>query len=373
MSAERPAESSPAPSTPPLDLEAIAGVQHGERIRVQRAAAGTQELFEQTLNLLDERGEAARALVAGLDPNRFIPHHEDLRQRFLYAEALGSYEALSELIDVHTPGSRLFSRYGEEAKVEQFTEGELKTLEAYFQRLTEAITHAHGFLAEHGARQYTSDEVYELRKMIAQAQNRARKVSVVLGEHLLREVNDSLVKLHAFCEQIRAVERGVSGIFMVASEVMFVPVLDLVYWVNTIFKAVGNPYLTGQIDGLVLLAARSLIIEAVAFYSYYGKEQIYKLYKRSGGRLGNRTIAQQVRNEIRTLLSACQHQNKLILTRMTRDTEREFELSIEAIQREAVVTAVEAVRVLLPEKKPPVIPEKRRWWRRAFDRLMGRA
>ena len=37
----------------------------------------------------------------------------------------------------------------------------------------------------------------------------------------------------------------------------------------------GNPFVAEHIDGLLLLAARNLLIEAVSFYSYYGKQQIY--------------------------------------------------------------------------------------------------
>ena len=55
-----------------------------------------------------------------------------------------------------------------------------------------------------------------------------------------------------------------SGVFLVDSEVMFIPTQELTNCVNTIFEALGNPYFAEKADGVMLLAARNLLIEVIA-------------------------------------------------------------------------------------------------------------
>ena len=89
-----------------LSLTAIAGINHGEEIRVRPIMDGTQDLFEKTLRLLDQHQAPAESpgSAEAPEPDRFIPEHQDLRKRFLYAEAVGGYATLSDLIDSYSPG-----------------------------------------------------------------------------------------------------------------------------------------------------------------------------------------------------------------------------------------------------------------------------
>jgi hypothetical protein len=65
-----------------------------------------------------------------------------------------------------------------------------------------------------------------------------------------------------------------------------------------------------------LLAAPSLLIETVSFYSYYGKQQIYNVFRRRQATISGRLIAHHVRLKIRKLFTACKTDNKLVLTRI---------------------------------------------------------
>ena len=57
----------------------------------------------------------------------------------------------------------------------------------------------------------------------------------------------------------------------------------------------------------------------------------------------------------------------LVLTRVMKDVEREFELSVEAIQYEAEELAIEQVKVFLPRDEPIRIPQKKGW----FKKMIG--
>ena len=131
---------------------------------------------------------------------------------------------------------------------------------------------------------------------------------------------------------------------------------ELVKIVNDLFKAVGNPYVAENIDGMLLLAARNLLIESVSFYSYYGKEQIYRVFRRGQTTASRAAISHQIRGEIRKLFRACTTNNKLVLRRMMASAEREFEISVEAIQSAAEVRAIEVVNKLIPDEPPPPPP-----------------
>ena len=128
--------------------------------------------------------------------------------------------------------------------------------------------------------------------------------------------------------------------------------------VNDLFKAVGNPYVAENIDGMLLLAARNLLIEAVSFYSYYGKEQIYNVFRRGQTTVNRSAISHHIRSEIRKLFRACITENKLVLKRMMLNAEREFEISVEAIQQAAEERAIDIVNKLIPEEAaaPPPPP-----------------
>jgi hypothetical protein len=73
-----------------------------------------------------------------------------------------------------------------------------------------------------------------------------------------------------------------------------------------------------------------------------------------------------IRPEIRRLLKAVGAHNKLVLTRVMKDVQRDFELSVEAIQQEAELLAVEQVKVFLPREEPTRRPERKGWLSRMF-------
>ncbi|MGH8507430.1 MAG: hypothetical protein ACREVH_01725 [Gammaproteobacteria bacterium] len=355
-----------------LSLRAIAGINYGEEIRVRPIMDATQDLFEKTLRLLDQHQAGAQSPASSDAPQseRFIPEHQDLRKRFLYAEAVGGYATLSDLIDSYSPGYRFYEQYDQNGANATLTPATVRTLESYFARLSDALAHAHEYLHEHAAKDFDHAELGELHEIMIRSRERARKVSAILGHHLMREVERAVRMLNAICEKIRTVDQGINGIFLVESEIMFVPATDLIECINNIFKGVGNPYLTSKIDGLLLLAARNLMIEVVAFYCYYGREQIYESYKKSGGRLGKSAISRLIRKEMKTVFDACKEKNKLVLIRVMKGAERNFELSIEAIQREAERAAVQTVQALLPSPLSPPAP-KRGWLRSLLARLFG--
>ena len=192
-----------------------------------------------------------------------------------------------------------------------------------------------------------------------EARARFESVTAILGMHLICEVEESVRQLYAFQNKIRTVKRSIDGIFLVDSEVMFMPTNDLVKIVNNLFKAVGNPFVAEHIDGILLLAARNLLIQAVSFYSYYGKQQIYTVFKRNSATVNRSMITHHIRSEIKKLFRACTTQNRLVLKRVMNDAEREFEISVDSIRAEAERSAVEVVRKLFPETIEPPPPERK--------------
>jgi len=176
---------------------------------------------------------------------------------------------------------------------------------------------------------------------------------------VIHEIENSVTFSHELREKIRAVEKSVTGIFLVDSEVMFIPTYELIGCVETMFKAVGNPYVANNVDGVLLLAARNLLLDVISFYSYYGKQQIYNLFVKGGAPVKAQVITMHIRHKIRRLFKAVGADNKLVLTRVMKDAQREFELSVEAIQQEAELLAVEQVRIFMPREEPAGKPERK--------------
>ncbi|NNL99507.1 MAG: hypothetical protein HKO62_02065, partial [Gammaproteobacteria bacterium] len=90
------------------------------------------------------------------------------------------------------------------------------------------------------------------------------------------------------------------------------------------------------------------LIGVVSFYSYYGKHQIYKVFQKKQATVSRAVLAHQIRHEIKKLFNACRADNRLMLTRVMNDAERDFEISVGAIQDEATQAAVDVVRLLIP-------------------------
>ncbi len=333
-----------------LDLAALAQVARGERVEVEHIGDRTLDLFEKTLQIVDDQADVdAAAGVCPADPHRFVPEHGDLRQRFLFAETLGSYSTLHDLLDGYSPAHRLSQDFEQKSLIARLTANELAALEEYRDQIHDALVHANEYLLANVSGGYSADELQELNVILYEARARFETVNSILGTQLIYEIEDGVRRLYAFQDKIRSVQRSIDGIFLVDHEVMFMPTNDLVAIVNTVFKAVGNPYVAEHIDGILLLAARNLLIQSVSFYSYYGKQQIYTAFKRNQTAVNRQLITHHIRGEIRKLFRACMTDNKLVLKRVMNDAEREFEISVDAIREEAERSAVAAVNLLIPE------------------------
>ena len=357
-----------------LDLAALAQLGRGDRVEVQRVADRTLALFERTLELVDANAAEADAggNVTSL-MSRFIPESEDLRRPFIFAEAVGSYNALNDLIQQYAPGYRISQSIAQQVEGRALTPAEVRALQEYRQQLSAALANAMQFIAGAEMRRMSAEDVVELNQLLQTARDRCECVTAVLGEHLIREVEAAVTRLAGYQEKIKSVRRTLDGVFLVDSELFFIPSEELIGCVNTIFAAAGNAYVSEHIDGTLLLAARNLLISTVSFYSYYGKQQIYTVFSRRDGPTNKRAIAHHIRAEIRRLFSACRAENKLVLKRVMSHAEREFEISVEAIREEAERSAIAEVTAFLPpEDAGPVEPTpKRGLLRRLIGRVIG--
>ena len=356
-----------------LDLAGVARVARGDRVQVQRISDATQELFDKTLALVaDELGAepVARERRRILDP-QFVPANKHLRTIYLLAEAVGGYDTFNDLMNVHSPGNALAKGFGKKAQNAALGADELVELREYQLQIRSALRNANDYLRDVAVDEFTRQELTELHEVILVASDRARELNDILGAHYIHEVERAVERLYAFHDKIRTVERTVDGIFMVNSEVMFVPTNEIIEVVNTLFEAVGNSYLARNVDGVMLLAARNLLIEVVSFHSYYGKQQIYRLFNKTGSGLSAEAVTARIRSEIRRLFEACKRDNRLVLTRVMRDAQREFEISVEAIQDEAVSIAFDQVKAFMPRDGTPVRVEKKGWVSRLVGWVLG--
>ncbi len=335
---------------PSVDLARVANVDARGRVVVQQVLDATEELFDSTLALVRDELDDEPTIHSGRRSleTEFVPDNEDLRAIFLLAEAVGGYEAFNDLVNVHSQGHQISAQFGEKARQASLNRRDLERLTSYQEQIRISLRNANAYLRDVAVDEFSRDELHELHEIIIAASGRARELNNILGLHYVHEVERVVARLGEFHSQMQSVERSVSGIFMVNSEVMFVPANEIVECVNTIFEAVGNSYFAKHVDGVLLLAARNLLIDVSAFYSYYGKEQIYSLFKRSGGAVSTQAVTTRIRREIKRLFEACKRDNKLVLTRVMSDAERQFEISVEAIQEEAVHAAVEQVKIFMP-------------------------
>ncbi len=345
-----------------IDLVELARVGRGERVEVQAVTDDTAVLFEQTLALVNEHTPAAESTLARQQfierhEGGFVPENEHLRSIYLLAEAVGGYQTFNDLVNKDSPGNQLSRNYLEKAQRGPLSPEEVRALETYQRQILDALRSATHYLREVAVYRFTREELHELHEVILNASERSRELTRVLGTHLMHEVENAVQRLHEVQLKIRSVDHTVDGIFLVNSEVMFIPTNELIGYVRVIFDAVGNPYLARHIDGVLLLAARNLLIEVVSFFAYYGKHQIYTLFQKGGAGVPPQIITQRIRAEIRKLFAACSRDNRLVLTRVMKDAQREFELSVEAIEAESENYALAAVRQFLPPPEPEPEPE----------------
>ena len=203
-----------------LDLAVLAQVSRGDRVEVENLADRTLELFQRTLRIVDDQSEdSANALPEPQDPNRFVPEHRDLRQRFLFAETLGSYSTLHDLLDGYSPAYRLSMDYDDKARIERLNDFEVSALEEYRDQIHNALLHANEYLLANASAGYTSEELQQLNEILLEARIRFESVTAILGMHLIYEIEMSVRQLYAFQEKIRTVKRSIDSIFLVDSEV----------------------------------------------------------------------------------------------------------------------------------------------------------
>lgn len=349
--------------TETLDLAVLAKVGRNDRVEIECLANRTLDLFNRTLKLVDEQhGSAIPVQTNEHNYARFVPEHGDLRQRFLFAETLGSYSALHDLLDKHSPAYKLSKDFENQSSASRLSDSQMQALENYRDEIHRALVHANEHLLANVSSNYTSEELHELNAILIEARNRFESVNAILGAQLIRDIEDAVKQLYVFQDKIRFVQRSIDGIFLVDSEIMFMPTNDLIDIVNKLFKGVGNPYVAEHIDGMVLLAARNLLIQSVSFYSYYGQQQIYTAIKKNRTAVNRSVITHHIRSEIKKLFRACSSENRLILKRVMNNAEREFEISIESITVAAERTAIEVMNRLLPEEATE--PTRKTWWQR---------
>lgn len=300
-----------------LDLAAFAGIGRDDKIEIRAPTGRAFELFERTLEFIEQNSVAPGdvTLEKGLPGTDFLPQEEDLRARFKFAQALGSYATLNRLIDRYAPAYRL-SINVRSSELPKIPRREIRMLEDYENQIQEALEHAGSYLSKNSTTGFTLDEVQELNEILIEAKDCFKSIETVVGMWLIHDVERSVQKLYTFHEKTQTVQRTVNGIFLVESEILFMLASDLIDTVETIFKAIGNPFVVDHIDGTVLLAARNLLVQAASFYSYYGREQIYRIFENGQGRGGRTQIAGCIKDEIRKLFIACKADNKLVLTRM---------------------------------------------------------
>lgn len=356
-----------------LDLAALAQICRGDRVEIEFRADATQELFEHTLRIVDDCSDTAapagepRGIVAQV--RQFLPEHEDLRQRFLFAETIGSYAALHDLLNGFSPAFQLFSRCERQTLERRLTDREVGILESYRDQVHAALHHANVYLLENPAARYTAEELSELNAILLEARERCARVDALLGMNLILEVEQAVLALSAMETKIRFAQTASDGTFLVDSEVMFLPTAELIRIVNTLFNAIGNAYVARHIDGLLLLAGRNLLISVVSFYAYYGKQQIYNVVRKNATTLNRAAIMHYIRMEIRELFKACKSENRLVLRRVMATAERQFEISVEALRAEAERSAMNVVEQLLPTAAPAPAPVQKTFLQRVIARL----
>lgn len=342
-----------------LDLAHLAGVAPADRIRVEPLSNRTLDLFDRTLKIVRDTHPDDDAATADESVElRFIPQHADLRARFKFAEVLGSYATLNTLVDQFAPAVELTRTLTLNQEIGRISDAELKLLSDYRDQIEIALRHASAQLETINISEFSDTELDELNEILGEARERFQSLERLLGLRLIFDVERAVERLHETLGKIATVQRSVSGVFLIESEIMFIPAMELERIIADIFKAIGNPFVVDNIDGTVLLAARNLLIQVMSFYAYYGREQIYHILGNDPGRSGRRRVAQRIKDEIHALFQACRKQNKLVLTRVMDNAEREFEISVEAIQNEAANRAIAEVERLLPPK-PVVVPAPR--------------
>lgn len=350
------------------NLHALAQLGRNETVHVEPVKDVTAEAFDQTLVMIDARAGQGEVAAPEDAEAMAAPRDGDLRTVYKFASILGGYDAFNDLTRSDSPVIRLINTFREVVKERDLTLAEIRKLDEIHGQLKQAVERTRTRYRETHFDGLTLEEIKELHTLVSRARDLAQEVNIIIGENLINQIRAAVDRLNGIRLKALGVERSVSGVFLVDDEVMYIPEQELTEAINTIFSGVGNPHLANNIDAVLLLAARNVLIEVVSFYAYYGKHQIYQLFK-SGSAVDKQRITLRIRNEIRKILRACKEDNKLVLTRVMAKEEESLDLSIGAIMKEAEASAVEAVIQIMPRKTPPPPPPRKRWYRRLWDWL----
>lgn len=332
--------------------------------KTQLLGAGKTQLLDPHRRMTRAEG-GGKGGMTGTD-ELYVPEHADLRERFLFAQAMGGYETVADLLNIFSPGQKLTDNLAAAVRNKPLQPYEVKVLEEYQLSLVNGLINANQYLRDHPEVVFNHQDISQIQALLVTARKRSQHITQILGSHLLHEIEEAVHRLKEFHDKMRQVQRSQSGYFLVDSEVMFIPTEEIIEIVKIIFKGVGNPYVAEKVNGLLLLAARNLLIDIVSFISYYGREQIAVLVRKYDAATARRIAANQVRTEIHKLLAACKSENRLILKRVMDNAERDFELSVEAIQLEAEADAVKIVVSLVPPDPPKEKEEQKASW---FDKF----
>ena len=101
-------------TVPTVDLAEIAQIGRGTHVAVRDIGDPTQELFDNTLALVEDELGPDPTIRRGRRSleTEFVPRNDDLRAIFLLAEAVGGYEAFNDLVNEHSPGHLISQDFG---------------------------------------------------------------------------------------------------------------------------------------------------------------------------------------------------------------------------------------------------------------------
>ena len=206
-----------------LDLTELAGIGHNDKVRLQNFAHRTYELFDRTLKIIETVEVTPAAHERPAAGMRFIPQEKDLRSRFKFAEALGSYSTLNSLLDRYAPAYQLTRAIDEPSLIAEISPREIRILEEYRDQIESALHHVSEHPYEYSVSEFSADELQELNDILHEARDRLHVSETVIGMRLIHDVEQSLQALHQIYGKIQPVQGTISGVFIVDSEIMFMP------------------------------------------------------------------------------------------------------------------------------------------------------
>jgi len=206
-----------------LDLTELAGIGRNDKVRLQNFAHRTYELFDRTLKIIETVEVTPAAHERPAAGMRFIPQEKDLRSRFKFAEALGSYSTLNSLLDRYAPAYQLTRAIDEPSLIAEISPREIRILEEYRDQIESALHHVSEHLYEYSVSEFSADELQELNDILHEARDRLHVSETVIGMRLIHDVEQSLQALHQIYGKIQPVQGTISGVFIVDSEIMFMP------------------------------------------------------------------------------------------------------------------------------------------------------